>query len=224
MRTFYLNPTVYNKMYAVMQYKNALALRASLETGLRIDDILSLTPQQLNKRTLVGIASKTKKPYKRVLSIDLAKRLEEISGRFFIFEGRNSELKHRTRQAVWKDVKKAAKILEIEGNIAPHSARKTYAVEKFKDGGLAVVKRDLQHKDISTTMLYAFADYLDEVPSAINNFRTDVRKEEKEDEAGEASVQNQGVPFDGKFWETFAELVAEKTAERLFDKIRATAR
>lgn len=224
MRTFYLNPTVYNKMYAVMQYKNSLALRVSLETGLRIDDVLSLTPRQLNKRTLIGIASKTKKPYKRVLSVDLSKRLKEIQGRYFIFEGRNSEKKHRTRQAVWKDVKKAAKILEIDGNIAPHSARKTYAVEQFKDGGLAVVKKNLQHKDISTTMLYAFADYLDEVPNAVNDFRTDVRKNQASEETGETPVQNNGVPLDGKFWETFADLVAEKTAERLFDKIKATAR
>lgn len=223
MRTFYLNPTVYNKMYAVMQYPNALALRVSLETGLRIDDVLCLSPRQLVKRTLVGIASKTQKPYKKVLSIDLTKRLNEISGKNYIFRGRCSEDKHRTRQAVWKDVKKAARILEIEGNIAPHSARKTYAVEKFKDGGLAVVKKDLQHKDISTTMLYAFADYLDEVPSAVNNFRTNVRKENKKDEAGETPVQNNGVPFDGKFWEAFANLIAEKTAERLLDIIKATA-
>ncbi len=223
MRTFYLNPTVYNKMYAVMQYPNALALRVSLETGLRIDDVLRLTPRQLNKRTLVGIASKTKKPFKRVLSIDLAKRLCEISGKNYIFRGRLSEDKHRTRQAVWKDVKKAAKILELEGNFAPHSARKTYAVEKFKDGGLAVVKRDLQHKDISTTMLYAFADYLDEVPSAVNDFRTHVRLEDDE-KAGKSSANSRGLPLDGKFWETFADLVAEKTADRLLEKIKATAR
>ena len=226
MRTFYLNPTVYNKMYACMQYPNALALRASLETGLRIDDILSLSPKQLNKRTLVGIASKTKKPYKRVLSVDLSNRLRELSGEFFIFEGRCSVHKHRTRQAVWKDVKKASKILNLDGNIAPHSARKTYAVEKFKDGGLATVKKDLQHKDISTTMLYAFADYLDELPGAVNSFKTNVRKGEsaENDKKGTNEVGEDFTPaLDGKFWETFADLVAEKTAERLIDKLKATA-
>lgn len=223
MRTFYLNPVVYNKMYAVMQYPNALALRTSLETGLRIDDVLSLSPRQLNKRTLVGIASKTQKPYKRTLSVDLAKRLKEISGEKFIFQGRLSVDKHRTRQAVWKDVKKACKILEIQGNIAPHSARKTYAVEKFKDGGLAVVKRDLQHKDISTTMLYAFADYLDEIPNAVNDFRTSVRKSESEREKEVETNVRELPALDGKFWETFAELVANKTAEKLIEKLKATA-
>ena len=223
MRTFYLNPAVYNKMYAVMQYPNALALRTSLETGLRINDVLSLTPKQLNKRTLIGIASKTKKPYKRTLSADLSKRLKEISGQFYIFEGRLSPHKHRTREAVWKDVKKAANILEIDGNIAPHSARKTYAVEKFKDSGLAVVKKDLQHKDISTTMLYAFADYLDKVPRASEEFRTNVLKSDK---AGEKEKEEKAgfIPaLDGKFWETFADLVAEKTTEKLIEKLKATA-
>lgn len=224
MRTFYLNPTVYNKLYAVMQYPNALALRTSLETGLRINDVLSLTPKQLNKRTLIGIASKTKKPYKRTLSVDLSKRLKEISGQFYIFEGRLSPHKHRTREAVWKDVKKAANILEIDGNIAPHSARKTYAVEKFKDSGLAVVKKDLQHKDISTTMLYAFADYLDEVPNEANRFRTNVLKTESKEGAEETEENAGSIPaLDGKFWETFADLVAEKTAERLLEKIKAVA-
>ena len=163
MRTFYLNPVIYNKLYAVMQYKNALALRVSLETGLRIDDVLSLRRQQLQKRTLYGIARKTKKSFRKVISQDLCTRLREIQGEYFIFEGRLDPKKHRTRQAVWKDVKKAAKILELNGNIAPHSARKTYAVEKFHDSGISTVKRELQHNDIQTTMLYAFADYLDDV-------------------------------------------------------------
>ena len=39
MRTDYLNPQLYNRLYACMTYENVLALRVSLETGLRIDDI-----------------------------------------------------------------------------------------------------------------------------------------------------------------------------------------
>ena len=225
MRTFYLNPVIYNKLYACMQYKNALALRVSLETGLRIDDVLALRRQQLQKCTLYGIAKKTKKTFHKVVSRDLANRLKEIQGEYYIFEGRLSPKKHRTRQAVWKDVKKAAKILEIEGNIAPHSARKTYAVEKFKDGGLGTVKRELQHNDISTTMLYAFADYL----HGAQMFHTNVRniknrqvEHKKEVQTEESPVSGQGL--DGAFWESFAELVAEKTAERLLEKIRASAR
>ena len=43
MRTDYLNPALYNKLYTVMTYENVLALRVSLETGLRVGDVLALS-------------------------------------------------------------------------------------------------------------------------------------------------------------------------------------
>lgn len=225
MRTFYLNPVIYNKLYACMQYKNVLALRVSLETGLRIDDVLSLRRQQLQKRTLYGVAKKTKKSFRKVISQDLANRLREIQGEWYIFEGRLDPKKHRTRQAVWKDTKKAAKLLELQGNIAPHSARKTYGVEMFRDSGISTVKRELQHKDIHTTMLYAFADYLDDVEVKRTFVRNSAPKSNKADsETQKTEERADGVPvLDGEFWEVFADLVAERTAERLLEKIRASA-
>lgn len=144
-----------------MQYNNVLALRVSLETGLRIDDVLSLRKENLKGRTIVGTAEKTDKPFKKTLSADLAKRLKQVSGSIFIFPHRLKKDEHRTRQAVWKDVKKAARLLGINGNIAPHSARKTYAVELFKEQGITAVQKQLQHDRIGTTMIYAFADLLD---------------------------------------------------------------
>lgn len=208
-----------------MQYKNALALRVSLETGLRIDDVLALRRQQLQKRTLYGFAKKTKKSFRKVISQDLANRLKEIQGLYYIFEGRLDPKKHRTRQAVWKDVKKAASILEINGNIAPHSARKTYAVEKFRDGGIATVKRELQHNDISTTMLYAFADYLDDAQITRTNVRYNGAKSNKSDSEGQRTEGNAvgAAVLDGDFWVSFADLVAEKTADKLLEKIKASA-
>ena len=205
MRTYYLNPVVYNKLYACMQYPNALALRVSLETGLRIDDVLSLTVKQLDKRTLYGVAKKTKKAFKKTISQDLANRLRQIQGEFYIFEGRLNARKHRTRQAVWKDVKKASRVLHINGNIAPHSARKTYGVEKFKEAGIGTVQRELQHNDVSTTVLYAFADYLDNPNRELENEK----------------VCCDNISLNGDFWLTFADLVAEKTVERLIDYLKS---
>jgi hypothetical protein len=102
---------------------------------------------------------KTGKPDKKVISADLAKRLLQVANNGRLFDGRFGD-KPRTRQAVWRDVKKAVKRLGIAGNVAPHSARKTYAVEDFKDNGLAQVQKDLQHDRLSTTLIYAFADLL----------------------------------------------------------------
>ena len=168
-RTHYLNPSLYNKLYAVMQYENALALRTSLETGWRIDDVLHLKLSDLDGRTLSCVAMKTGKADKKVISADLAKRLKQIAAHGRLFDGRYGN-KPRTRQAVWHDVKKAAKRLQIVGNIAPHSARKTYAVEDFKAHGLKKVQDDLQHDRVSTTLVYAFADLIDKNPGL------DVRK------------------------------------------------
>lgn len=159
-RTHYLNPQLYNKLYAAMQYENALALRTALETGWRIDDVLHLRTCDLSGRKLSCVAMKTGKPDTKVISADLAKRLKQIANNGRLFDGRFGN-KPRTRQAVWRDVKKAAKLIGLGGNIAPHSARKTYAVEDFKAHGLRRVQDDLQHDRVSTTALYAFADLID---------------------------------------------------------------
>lgn len=158
MRTDYIKRETYNKIYMRMSYENALALRTSLETGLRIGDVLNLRVDNLQGRTIDYVAQKTNKAGKSVVSTDLANRLRKIAGKVYIFEGRSGN-KPRTRQAVWKDVKKATRGYYDE-NIAPHSARKTFAVDDFREHGLPHTQKELQHERSDVTMLYAFADML----------------------------------------------------------------
>ena len=157
MRTDYINSELYHKIYLRMSYENALALRTSLETGIRIGDVLALRVENLKGRTITFTAQKTGKHGKAVVSVDLANRLRKIAGKRFLFEGRSGD-KPRTRQAVWKDVKRATK--DFAENVAPHSARKTFAVEDFRTHGFAHTQKALQHDSSGTTMLYAFADML----------------------------------------------------------------
>ena len=193
MRTDYLNPQLYNRLYAVMTYDNVLALRIALETGLRIDDVLSLRYEQIKGRTVRGTAEKTGKEFKKVLSADLAKRLQLEKGKKgYLFPHRTKPNAHRTRQAVWANMKKAADIMGVKLNAAPHSARKTYAVEVFKDKGINAAQKELQHDRISTTMIYAFSNLLTE------NER-----------------KNDGFFISGEEIEHFADLIAEKVAKRL---------
>lgn len=159
MRTCYVNTTIYNRLYGVMQWENVLALRTCLETGGRIGDILALKLSNLDGRTLTYTAQKTGKPCRKVISQELANRLRKNAENGFLFIGRFGN-KPRTRQAVWKDVKKACKTIGIRENVAPHSARKTYAVSLLKESGLAKVQEELQHDRMETTMLYAFSDLL----------------------------------------------------------------
>lgn len=157
MVTDYIKPSVYRKIYQLMEYENALALRTSLETGMRIGDVLALTPDCIEGRTINYTAQKTGKPAKKVISADLAKRLRRISDKNFVFPGRFGD-KPRCRQTVWKDVKKASKHLKLTENVACHSARKTYAVEVFQEKGLPSVQKELQHTHGDTSLIYAFAD------------------------------------------------------------------
>lgn len=192
MRTDYLNPQLYNRLYTVMTYENVLALRVSLETGLRIDDVLSLRHEQLTGRTLRGTAEKTDKAFKKVISQDLSNRLRNLGEKGYIFKHRTRANAHRTRQAVWANMKKAADIMGVKLNAAPHSARKTYAVEVFRDKGINAAQKELQHDRVSTTMLYAFSDLLTENESKRENFCISVND-----------------------IEGFADLVAKKVVERL---------
>jgi integrase len=173
-----------------MTYENVLALRVSLETGLRIDDVLSLRASQVVRRTICGTAEKTDKPYKKTISADLAKRLAALTPNKggYIFPHRLDPMRHRTRQAVWVNMKKAAVLMGVKLNAAPHSARKTYAVEMFKDKGLEQTRKELQHDRISTTMIYAFSDML---------------------------CDSQRKPQDIVDIEAFAEIIAEKVAQKL---------
>lgn len=165
MRTDYIDRKLYDKLYILMSYDNALALRCSLETGMRIGDVLKLKRSDISGRTITYIAEKTGKKGKAVISQDLANRLLRREFSEWIFPHRLKADKHRTRQAVWKDVKKAAARLKELGelgdqNVAPHSGRKTFAVDDFKSHGLPHTQRALQHDSKGTTMIYAFADEL----------------------------------------------------------------
>ena len=78
-----------------------------------------------------------------------------------MFEGRDDYRKHRTRQAVFIDLKKCAKRFNIKINLAPHSLRKNFAVYLRKQGkSLEEIQKALNHTDLVTTMLYAFSDEL----------------------------------------------------------------
>lgn len=160
MRTDYLNPQIYNRLYGVMTYENVLALRVALETGLRIDDVLSLKRSDLQGRTLRGLAEKTGKPFRKVISRDLSDRLVRLTDDGYFFPHRIKRGEHRTRQAVWSNMKTAAARLGVQLNAAPHSARKTYAVEVFRDKGIEAAQKELQHDRLSTTMLYCFSDMI----------------------------------------------------------------
>lgn len=150
-----------------MQPSNRLACEVALETGWRIDDVLLLKTIDITKAlkmkrpALTIIEKKTGKRSRKYINRSLLERLMEISGRVYIFEGRDDYRKHRTRQAVYLDIKRVAKKFNIKVNFSPHTLRKNYAVYLKRQGkSLAEIQQAMNHDNQLTTMLYALSDEL----------------------------------------------------------------
>lgn len=157
MKTEYILNREVDLILAALTPENRLVMRTALTTGLRIGDVLALTPDKLKPHFWVT-EQKTGKKRQVGLPEPLLSDLKKNAGAFWVFPGRNPR-KHRTRQAVWKDVKRAARAFRLPQNVAPHSARKVYAVELMrKYGDIEKVRRALNHSNKSVTLIYALAD------------------------------------------------------------------
>lgn len=157
MKTEYLLNREVELVLAALTPKNRLVLRTALATGLRVGDVLALTPDRLKPHFWVT-EQKTGKRRQIGLPEPLLSDLKKEAGKVWVFPGRDPR-KHHTRQAVWKDIKRAAKAFRLPLNVGPHSARKVYAVELLrKYGDLARVRRALNHNSETVTLLYAMAD------------------------------------------------------------------
>ena len=157
MTTEYLLEKEVEQVLDLLTFENRLVLRVLLHTGLRISDALQLQPEQLKPNFWVT-EQKTGKRRQVGLPEPLLSDLLRAAGEKWVFPGANPE-KHRSRQAVWKDIKRAAAACRLTANAAPHSARKVYAVELLrKYGDLDRVRRALNHGGYAVTMIYAMAD------------------------------------------------------------------
>lgn len=159
MRTAYLLDREADHVLAALTPANRLVCRVCLHTGLRVGDVLALRTQRLAPRFWV-VERKTRKRRQVGLPAGLLADIRAQAGEVWAFPGRDPS-RPRTRQAVWADVKRAAKAFRLPQNVAPHSFRKVYAVELLrKYGDLDRVRRALNHGSATTTMIYAMADRL----------------------------------------------------------------
>ena len=148
---------------AGLQAENRLACEISLATGLRINDVLALKTIKVKKQRFTIREEKTGKTRFIRLPAELQKRCLMCCGQHYVFEGRLNGRTHRTRQAVFKDLKKVAAAFGLKKNIAPHSLRKIFAVEEFEKcgGNLKKDQKLLNHDSEAVTMLYAMSNLID---------------------------------------------------------------
>lgn len=159
MKTDYLLHREVGHVLAALMPQNRLIARVCLHTGLRVGDVVALRSKDLGRQFMVTEA-KTKKRRRVGLPDGLLKDIKAQAGPEWAFPGKRPGT-HKTRQAVWADVKRAAKAFRLPQNVAPHSLRKVYAVDLLdRYGDLQRVQRALNHSSIETTLIYAMADKL----------------------------------------------------------------
>ena len=145
---------------ALLMPENALVARVMLATGLRVGDVLELTPGQI-KPVLSVVERKTGKKRRVRIPPTLCEDVLRRSGSLWAFPSPKDPTKHRTRQAVWADIKRAQKACRLTVNLGTHSMRKIYAVRLMhKYGDLGKVQKALLHDRPEVTVLYALADKL----------------------------------------------------------------
>lgn len=177
-RTDYLYQRQLDRVLGLLMPGNSLVVRVQLHTGLRVSDVLRLTfplrtqcwitEGKTGKRRHIGL------PQQLIdaIAADAAQYVPQHMRRYiweapprgvtplWAFPSPRDWRRHRTRQAVWRDIKRAALACRLPQNVGTHSARKCYAVGALRraDGDMGAVQRALNHSDIGITMIYAMAD------------------------------------------------------------------
>lgn len=141
-----------------MNFAAWLPLGVSLETGLRVGDVVRLRRESLKSDGIHFRAQKTRKVGVAKISAELRRQLPTRGKWLFPSPYRAGE--HITRQCVWARIKTAAKRANIDPQgVSPHSLRKVFAVELYREKGFRAVQEALQHSNAATTEVYSFADW-----------------------------------------------------------------
>lgn len=167
MRSSWADDATMELILGAMMPANRLALEVSDATGLRIDDVLSLKTETIQQTARPYVRdSKTAKRHRIYIPAQLREQMLAQAGRLYVWEHRTDWQRHRTRQAVYKDMVHAVRVFRRNGVVAsdvhpsPHSMRKRAAVRTYRRAGLGAAAQLLQHSsnDAAVTMLYALAD------------------------------------------------------------------
>ena len=177
MTTDYIPEELLWRLMDCMCPGNAVALMLMVATGMRIGDALN---QRLIawSDVLSGVSSsmqyrESKTGKDRVIrvpaAVAAALRTLPRGKSPWLFPGRYPE-RPRTRQAVYKDLNRVAKLYRVNGKkirarLGTHTARKIYAVKLYHEAEklghyepLEYVRVDLNHASREVTFLYALAD------------------------------------------------------------------
>lgn len=156
----WVNEQSMGHILAALTADNRRVMWVALCSGLRISDVLNLKTAQIalkNGGNLNGCKvsvreQKTDQTRRFWLPRELRVELLSHAGKLYVFPNRLSQGRHRTRQAVEKDLHRACALLRLPARITVscHTARKMYAV--------AHGRGSLHHKSKIVELMYDTAD------------------------------------------------------------------
>ncbi|EGT3735105.1 tyrosine-type recombinase/integrase [Clostridioides sp. ZZV14-6387] len=130
-----------------------------LNTGFRIEDILKLRVKDVYKKREINIKeSKTGKRIRKPINDSLKEILDiyckDKPTNEYLFKSQKGENEAISTTQAYRIIKKASKACRIKLNIGTHSMRKTHGLHIFKDKGIEVAQRALNHANQIDTLTY----------------------------------------------------------------------
>lgn len=152
MRTRPISPTECRRLIQAAAPPAQVCIMIAADTGLRISDILRLTPADLRRRSLTVRERKTGKTRQVSLSPDTIRAARAYHATHGL-----SRVIDRDRSTIYRQVRAAATSCGYR-RVSMHSVRKLYARQYARAHGLAATQREMQHDYLSTTLLYVLDD------------------------------------------------------------------
>jgi len=145
-----------------------------INTGLRVSDLLNLKVKDIKKKKKITVKEgKTEK----IRTIHLSNIYDELNtyiktldGTEWLFPSRKGDNKPITRIQAYRQLNKAARMVDMEDGIGTHTMRKTFGYWYYKQTkDIATLQTILNHSHPEITLRYiGITD--EEIENSLNNF------------------------------------------------------
>jgi integrase len=144
-----------------------------INTGLRVSDLLNLKVKDIKRKKKITVKEgKTEKP--RIIHLtniyeELNEYIKTVDGKEWLFPSRKGD-KPITRIQAYRQLNKAAKMVDIEDGIGTHTMRKTFGYwhyKQFKDVGQLQMILNHAHPEITLKYIGITAE---EIENNLNHF------------------------------------------------------
>jgi len=147
--------------------RDRVLVQLGIATGFRISELLSLRLTDIiaydDVKGSITVERKHTKGKAQSRSIPVSKALQSVlqayvsslpKNQVWLFKGKYKA--PLSRSQAWRNIKQAARKNKLEGKIATHSLRKSFAARVYKNSNkdLVVTKELMGHKNVNSTLSY----------------------------------------------------------------------